>query len=46
MSCIISGCTRRAYLVPLPLVGRSVWVCARHRGAQFIATMRAVVAHG
>ncbi len=44
--CIVRGCPREASLVPLPLLGRSVWVCVRHRGAQFIAAMKSVVAHG
>ena len=44
--CLILGCRREASLVPLPLLGRSVWVCDRHRGARLIAAMRGLVAHG
>jgi hypothetical protein len=46
VNCLIRNCHRRARLVPLPLVARSVWVCDVHRGARFIAVMRELVAHG
>lgn len=44
MTCVI--CRRKARLVALPLVGRSLWLCRVHAPAQMVSVMRQLVAHG
>lgn len=46
MTCTVCLHKGTVTLVPLPLIGRSVALCARCRTAAFIRVMRSLVAHG